>query len=136
MIAHAPSTRNVREPKPSYDSTRRSRHKQIARIICHLRDELYGTDPQLSMPTRWMVECLVFNACDNSMVQSGDWENIVINALESIRSLASAQLGSTYRFTRRDGVRPLFPNEELFDELDVLHFCQAILQHLKRELSL
>lgn len=127
MISDAPTICDVREPKSTYDGVRRSRHKQVARIICHLRDELHQVDPKLNMPTRWMIENLVSNACDE---RSGDWEAIIITTLKTIRSLINAHLRGSYAFTLRDNVNPLFPNDELFDEWDAFRFCQALIQHM------
>lgn len=135
MTSHAPNICDLREPTPDYDDIRRSRRKQISRIICHLRDELQQTHPKLNMPTRWMVECLVYNAYDDAVSGRGNWEAVVITTLKTARDLTTAHLRSTYHFTQCDGLSPLFPNRELFDEWDAFRFCQTLVQHLEQTLS-
>lgn len=135
MISEAPPISDLREPRSDYDSSQRSRHRQLARIICYLRDELHQSEPKLNMPTRWMVESLVFNAWGHQTLRNSDWETVVIATLKTIRSLLNAHLRGNYVFTQRDKVNPLFPNDELFDEWDAFRFCQSLIQHMERALK-
>ncbi|MEX1033535.1 MAG: hypothetical protein WDZ30_09255 [Cellvibrionaceae bacterium] len=128
MEMFAPSyAMELREPRPEQPRSPRLRHKQVARIICHLRDDLHGSHPQLNMPTRWMIECLVANGYREA---HEEWQAIVIETLKNVRNLASANLHSNQGFTRLDGKTPLFPNDQLFDEWDAFRFCQTLLQYL------
>lgn len=135
MISDAPTISDLREPRSNYEASQRSRHRQLARIICHLRDELHHNEPKLSMPTRWMVESLVFNAWDDQILRSSDWESMVLATLKTVRSLINSHLRGNYVFTQRDNANPLFPNDELFDEWDAFRFCQSLIQHMEQALQ-
>ncbi|MGI1678716.1 MAG: hypothetical protein K6L75_08300 [Cellvibrionaceae bacterium] len=120
-----------------------NKYKQISRIICHIRDEIYTQYPQIIMPTRRMIECLVFNAFrnhNNKNVTAEDWHHLVIETLKNLRDLTDSDLTERGTegycdFTETDGVTRLFPSFELFDEWDAHKFSQTLLYHLDKELN-
>ncbi|MGQ9425405.1 hypothetical protein ACXYTJ_07045 [Gilvimarinus sp. F26214L] len=125
----------IREPKSTYAVIQRSRRKQLARIICHLRDDLHVTYPRLAMPSRWLIENLLCNVPDEDLLQTESWDTLVVEILKKIRRLADASLNKEYEFTRCEDSGPLFPNAERFDQWDVFRFCQTLLRHLDRVLQ-
>jgi hypothetical protein len=132
-IQFAQAMHFVAEPAPPCDYARRSRQRQLARVLCRLYDELHGRYPRLRMTSRAMIDCLVYNGFGEDVLDSSDLENQMLALLKNIRNRANAQLRLSYCFTRCDGITPLFPSEEPFDEWDTFRFCQVLLQHLERE---
>lgn len=139
---------HIASPSDSYHSSSKQKHahkyKQVARIICHIRDEIYSEYPQIIMPTRRMIECLVYNAfeerTEDKSSDNEDWYQLVIETLKNLRDLTDASLneGNTEgycHFTETDGVTRLFPSYELFDEWDAHKFSQTLLYHLNKELN-
>lgn len=114
------------------------RHKQVARIIKHLRPELGEQHPALAQPTGWMVDCLVHN-CPISLLlvtsdaasldsdDPADWQGVVSRALIYI---ADTVVDPANPFVQLNG-KPLFPNHELFDERDAQLFCQSLADYLQ-----
>jgi hypothetical protein len=124
----------IAEPPPSSDYTGGSRQEQLARILYRLCDELHGRLPRLRMPSRQMVDCLVYNGIDEDVLNSEDLNGQILALLKTIRKRTQAQLELAYCFRRRDGVTPLFPSEEPFDEWDTFRLCQVLIQHLEQQL--
>jgi len=109
-------------------------YKQVARIICHIRDTIHTQYPQLIMPSRQMIEYLAFNSCDPSKF-SENWHQLLVDTLTNLRDLTDVGLEDSCAFTHPDGTTPLFPNFELFDEWDAHRFSQAMLLHIDTELN-
>jgi len=143
------NTHPYAQPNSSSNSPS-NKYKQVARIICHIRDDIHAKYPQVIMPTRRMIECLVFNAFDQKIKHAStntnisndknneDWHSLVIETLKNLRDLTDAGLFETTNhcsFTKTDGTTPLFPSFELFDEWDAHKFSQTLLFHLQKELN-
>ncbi|MGH1471351.1 MAG: hypothetical protein ACRBCS_09170 [Cellvibrionaceae bacterium] len=133
IISNTPSSKT---------SSHTNKYKQIARIICHIRDEIYTQYPHIIMPTRHMIECLVYNAFldTNENTSVKNWHYLVIETLKNLRDQTDTRLsdGATEGycdFTETDGVTRLFPSLELFDEWDAHKFSQTLLFHLDKELN-
>lgn len=126
---------HISEPEQFYSSGRngREKYKQVARILKYLRDELNEADPILAKPTNSMIDHLVFN-CPAPLFDKGDWQTIIHHVLEFLLKASDNISQRTRHFTRQDGVSPLFPNNDLFDEHDVFCFCRALLDYLEQEL--
>ncbi|GAB1261292.1 hypothetical protein [Aurantivibrio plasticivorans] len=108
--------------------------KQVSRIICHIRDEIHRDYPQVIMPTRKMVEALVHNACQPESFCDNNWHDLVIDTLDRINRATHLDFDERSQYTLSDGKTPLFPNSELFDEVDAHRFSQALLHHLENTL--
>lgn len=109
--------------------------KQVARIICHIRDDIYRQYPQTIMPTRRMIETLVYNTCNESLFTGKNWQAMVEDTLQNLQVLTDLGIDDICQFTQQDGVTPLFPNHELFDEWDAHRFSRTLLSHLSEELN-
>lgn len=133
---------SLEEPQPPYYSCipcKTSRNKQITRILVHLRDQLRKSNPDLPMPSHWMVAALVDNAAskinktgqptDNSE-KVVDWQTEVSEILKVIHEACDVGLDKPCPFVQNEGSRPLFPNHELFDEWDAYRFSQTVLHYL------
>ncbi len=115
------------------------RHKQVARIIKHLRHEVEEHYPHLALPTTWMIDCLIHN-CPSGLLQPTihpeqnnegrtDWHGAVTRALAYIAGRTAGSNDRKIAFVRPDG-SPLFPNHELFDQQDAHLFSQTLLKYL------
>ncbi len=129
-------------PSNSSSNSPSNKYKQVARIICHIRDDIHAKYPQVIMPTRRMIECLVFNAFNDNNTglskDNEDWHSLVIETLKNLRNLTDAglfEVKNHCNFTETDGTTPLFPSFELFDEWDAHKFSQTLLFHLQKELN-
>lgn len=112
-------------------------YKQVARIIKHLRRELASHNPELAMPTGWMIDNLIYNCPpetyhDSPNHETCDWYTLVMNALAFVKQ--HTEVSSPVQFIRTDGNTPLFPNHELYDELDAHRFSSALLDYLQQQL--
>ncbi len=113
-------------------ATHSTRSRQAARIIKHLRQELAHEHPLLTLPTGWMIDCLVCN-CPPELLSGRDWKNVVAQLLRYIIAQADPDLNTLIHFHQQDPLVPLFPNDELFDDYDVHHFCSALLEQIEKE---
>lgn len=114
----------------SIPATASARLKQLASIICHLRDKMHRSNPKLVVPTRWMINSLLFNVIDNCEAKDDDWHKQVVEILQAIKKSCRENLKQTNEFVQMDGKKNLFPNHELFDEWDCYRFCQALLSYI------
>lgn len=126
---------DIREPRPENRTRQRSQYKQVARILCHLRNELREQTPQLDMPSNWMISCLVYNVWNGIETRPGDWQGRVVDVLQAIRTQTNVGLERPCHFVQPDGLTPLFPNADAFDEWDAYRFSQALLYHLEKDLN-
>lgn len=106
-------------------------YKQIARIICHIRDNVHRRYPQIIMPTRSMIDALVFNSCNPQKFTGNNWQEVVDNTLLTLKEKTDVGIEGHCHFTLTDGETPLFPNAELFDEWDAHRFSLALIHYLK-----
>ncbi|TQV84769.1 hypothetical protein FKG94_04410 [Exilibacterium tricleocarpae] len=120
--------------QPLTDHSQKSKYRQVARIITHLRNELHQQHPQLAMPTSWMIECLVFN-CPASDFNGDNWQDIVNAVLDRISDDMARDYGRECHYHQTDGTTPLFPNHDLYDETDAYHFCQRLSQYLEKDMG-
>ncbi len=134
---------SLKEPQPPYYSCipcKSARNKQITRILVHLRDQLRKSNPNLPMPSHWMIAALVDNAASEKPVSESheedkekhlvDWQAEVTAVLKVIHNACDVGLDKSCPFVQNDGRRPLFPNHELFDEWDAYRFSQTVLHYL------
>lgn len=116
-----------------HSGTGREKYKQVARILKHLRNSLDAdTDlikVKVTQPTDAMIENLVFN-CPAPLFDSDDWPTIINTVLLFLKNACDNTTPATRHFTRQDGHTPLFPNGDLYDELDVYRFCEVLLNQL------
>jgi|GEM_PF-5594196 len=111
-------------------------HKQLAKILRHLRDELHKQQPQQALPSSWMIRCLV--NCYYRSQQNHPQETVTSH--NNHRTLADFLIQTealTYRatdiaeyFVELDGKTSLFPNTELFGPQHVREFTRTALQQL------
>lgn len=152
----------IKEPKPGYHHVKHNRHsrndisdatnyedtisyKQVARIIHHLCRDLKFSQPQLKMPSAWMLRCLTFNAyaelAEDVQEHIADglpdisWQRLIADVLRKIHSRTDVGLEGNCCFTQLDRNTALFPNSEQFDEWDAYRLSQALLHHLDKELN-
>jgi len=114
----------------SVPATAPARLKQLASIICHLRDKMHRADPKLVVPTRWMINSLLFNVIDDCQAENNDWHKQVVTILQTLKKSCRDNFKQTNKFVQMEGKKPLFPNHELFDEWDCYRFCQALLNFI------
>ncbi|GAB1264536.1 hypothetical protein [Aurantivibrio infirmus] len=110
-----------------------ARLKQLASIICHLRDEMHRENPKIAVPTRWMIHALLYNVIDECDANDDDWHKQVVEVLQRIKKSCQDSFKNPSNFLQVDGEKPLFPNHELFDEWDSYRFCQAILTYISEQ---
>ena len=126
----------LKEPRPPYHSaipSKSAHNKQITRIIVHLRDQLRKSNPNLPMPSHWMISALVDNASVDSNQNETpieDWQAEVCAILNVIHDACDVGLDKACPFIHPNGQRPLFPSHELFDEWDAYRFSQTLLHYL------
>lgn len=135
------------EKKTPTAQSLQGRNKQITRIITHLRDQLRESNPQLTMPTQWMIRQLVDNATierdgiknfakgQTKAATVGDWREEIIGLLKIIHQACDVGLDRPCSFVHTERLIPLFPNQELFDEWDAYRFTLALLHYLEKEFS-
>jgi|GEM_PF-1118949 len=133
---------NLNEPDGDYSPDPKNNslnniYKQVARIIKHLRSELASHHPELALPTGWMIDNLIYNCPPDTYHnppndETCDWYALVTNALTYVKQHTGTN--SPVQFVQTDGNTLLFPNHELYDELDAHRFCAALLDYLAQQL--
>jgi len=86
------------------------------------------------MPTRLMIDCLVYNVFYQTESHAGDWQALVLETLTKI-SHTTQHDQTALTMVQLDGRTRLFPNAELFDEQDAHRFTQTLLAHLAEQLG-
>ena len=122
----------IGEPTKLYHLQLQSKCRQVARIIRYLRDTVLSEHWELAKPTSWMLDCLVAN-CPDEDFEGENWNLVIYRVLCRIKQLTDATQQTEQTLFQLDGSTPLFPNEELYDELDAHRFCDALLQYMTEE---
>lgn len=112
-----------------------SRHRQAARIIKHLCDDMQRVSPALSIPSGRVIECLI-KSCPSELIDGDNWQLSITKVLDYLSDATLASNFSGECFTCHDHETPLFPNQEGFDEQDCHNFCECLLSYLATELQI
>ena len=119
----------VQEPGRVYiDRPEGSRiHRQISRMIKHLRDQYHERNPLHAMPSSWLIEQLVINGAKTYILEQTHWQQRVRLTLEQI--IIDTSYDDCLYINNRNNL-PLFPNNELFDAWEVHQAMKALLGYL------
>lgn len=112
-----------------------SRHRQAARIIKHLCEDIQRVSPTLSIPSGRVIECLI-KSCPSELIDGDNWQLSITKVLDYLSDATLASNFSSECFTCHDHETPLFPNQEGFDEQDCHFFCDSLLDYLAAELQI
>lgn len=116
-------------------SRQTSRHRQAARIIKHLCDDIQRVSPALPIPSGRVIECLI-KSCPSELIDGDNWQLSITKVLDYLSDATLASNFSSECFTCHDHETPLFPNQEGFDEHDCHNFCESLLSYLAAELQI
>lgn len=112
--------------RPVNTSQLRSQRKQVVGVLKHLVKEMNQQGCSCNLPTQWMLQSLVYN-CLNEQWHDTDWHHL----LQRLATRwASGELNQENQPLQPDGITPLYPNDELWDDIDVERFGQALHDHL------
>jgi len=118
--------------------------RQITKIIRHLRDDLARIHPNETMPTTWMIKCLVasmpkpeFNTLDINQFAVGDeqLDKNLTGILQKLYERTESAEDIRNGFFELDSTTPLFPNQELFGPQHAHRFAQLALDYLNNNIS-
>lgn len=114
-------------------SRQSSKHRQAARIIKHLSEDIQRVSPALAVPSGRVIECLI-KSCPSELIDGSNWQLSISRVLDCLSEATAAGDGES--FTCHDHSTPLFPNQEGFDEQDCHLFCESLLTYLATELQI
>lgn len=105
--------------------------KQLTKCIRNVRDELNGTDTSVTLPSSWMIRCLVESALNSSLriEPKASLTTQIITLLHHIQHLCSIQHNRQKNLVDTCGT-PLFPNTERFEPHQAQLFCKRAIAHL------
>ena len=104
--------------------------RNTIRIIRILRDDVQRLHPDVSMPSSWMIKCLVLS-CKMSHSFCSCWSDGVLKVLQQLVIKTENTYDIHNSFFEMDGVTPLFPNRELFEPQQINRFARLAIQRLK-----
>jgi len=110
--------------------------KRVTKILRHLRDDLARLHPSETMPSTWMIKCLLastpkmeFNKQEVNQLTIGDeqWDKSLLDIIRNLETRTQLKENRQQTFFELDGKTPLFPNEDVFT-LDQANrfFCLAL----------
>lgn len=113
--------------------------RRMTRIVRHLRDDLMRIHNKETMPTTWMIKCLLasmsrpdiateeLNQFDMSDEQ---WDKNLRRILQRLYEYSNSAEHIRNAFFELDGFTPLFPNQELFGPQHAHRFAELALNYL------
>lgn len=111
-----------------------SKTRNVIRTLRNLRDDLNRLYPKETMPSTWMIKCLVVSS-NPSLSGCESWDNCVFSVMQRLLAKTENSFDVRNCFFELDGVTPLFPNHELFGPQHASRFAKLAVQHLKVQLG-
>lgn len=104
-------------------------HRQVSRMIKHLRNQVNVEAMQLPMPTKWLIDQLVSNALADKKINLNvhRWDDIVLSTLHQIQH-DTHSTPCPYRVIPTQTY--LFPNDELLDEWEIHQFVSYLITYI------
>lgn len=114
--------------------------RRMTRIVRHLRDDLMRIHNKETMPTTWMIKCLLasmsrpdiateeLNQFDMSDEQ---WDKNLRRIFQRLYEYSDSSEHIRNAFFELDGFTPLFPNQELFGPQHAHRFAELALKYME-----
>ena len=113
--------------------------RRVTRVARHLRDDLARLHPRDTMPSTWMIKCLISSLPESELgeisvnelsICDEQWDKRLSFIMQNIFRRANKE-GSEKFFFETDGVTPLFPNREQFNIQHARNFAGLAIRYLK-----
>lgn len=122
----------VNQPKRVYITEPRGNReqRQIARMVRHLRDQYLERNPNVAMPSDWLLEQLVINGAKRTVLSKDGWQLRVTLTLKEI--ILDCSYPDCLYINNHNNL-PLFPNSELFEPWEIHEAMKRLLAYLNDE---